>query len=482
MKIYFLLLTLLFTGTQIYSQHSFEYFHHDKKYPVHFVETNDNKLAFFMDDSLFVFSQEGEILETIKIHEENKTIGTILKDENGEYTSVGLYDYVEESHFNFWFKKYDSNLNTLWENTYYVDIEDRGAAWTWDCIKNFDNEILILLNIDSASIFSPDSTFIYQFTETGDFIGYHKFEDYQALRNGKLIQIPDTSGYLFANHNTAALGGSTDCIFKLDNNFNIDTVYNTFLSGNIDYERYPNLKFITDTSFIFTGDGSDYQAGFSDIVGITLYDTAFNEIKRQIFGFEDVWNHIAEFKGLSFVDTSSVYISYTTPGLHYYPPSELNYSVVVKLNSSLDVQWEKFYGDSSTMSMLVKNIYATNDGGCIITGDIQFTPFGEPKVKTYIVKLDAEGNLPVSINGPKIKAHELILYPNPGNEHLNIRTAVQRLGGEFTMYDITGKLVFQQKITERLTEINTGDLPTGTYIYNYTHKGNEIESGKWVKQ
>jgi len=112
---------------------------------------------------------------------------------------------------------------------------------------------------------------------------------------------------------------------------------------------------------------------------------------------------------------------------------------------------------------------------------MQFAPFDEWKPRTFIVKLDAEGNLPTSIKGPKIKVRELILYPNPGNAQLNIRIAVQRIGGEFNMYDISGKLVFQQSITESITTINTAYLPSGAYIYNYTHEGEVIESGKWVK-
>ncbi len=59
---------------------------------------------------------------------------------------------------------------------------------------------------------------------------------------------------------------------------------------------------------------------------------------------------------------------------------------------------------------------------------------------------------------------------------------MQRIGGEFTIYDISGKHVFMQKITQAITPINTNDLPSGAYIYNYFYEGKEIESGKWIKQ
>jgi len=98
----------------------------------------------------------------------------------------------------------------------------------------------------------------------------------------------------------------------------------------------------------------------------------------------------------------------------------------------------------------------------------------------YVLK--TFGHLCVSIEESKIKVSELILYPNPGTSQLNIRTAVQRIGGIFTMYDISGKQVFQQNITQSITQINTEHLPAGAYIYNYVHEGKEIENGKWVKK
>ncbi|HHH54201.1 MAG TPA: T9SS type A sorting domain-containing protein, partial [Bacteroidetes bacterium] len=79
-----------------------------------------------------------------------------------------------------------------------------------------------------------------------------------------------------------------------------------------------------------------------------------------------------------------------------------------------------------------------------------------------VLKLDAEGNIPASIKNPNIKVSELILYPNPSKSNLSIRTAIQRIGGEFEMCDISGKQVLQQKITKSITQINTNNLPAGT--------------------
>jgi hypothetical protein len=64
---------------------------------------------------------------------------------------------------------------------------------------------------------------------------------------------------------------------------------------------------------------------------------------------------------------------------------------------------------------------------------------------------------------------------------LNIRTAIQSLGGKFYLFDINGKLIFQKTISDRFTQINTNTLSTGTYIYSYIYKNKEVGSGKWIK-
>jgi hypothetical protein len=475
---YLIIFSLIFSN--LYAQNAFHHFRSGTENIIGLIEPDENTYALIRNDSVIYLNSIGELINKVKFNDPGYSIGTILKEPDNELLFAGIYDYVPEQHFNFWFKKTDFDFNIIWEKTHYVDLNGKELAWTWDCIKTYDNELLILLNTDSIHYGDyPDTSFIYRFTETGDFIDKYKFENYTTLRHGNILQLPDTSGYFFYNFNVLE---GTDCIFKLKNNFEIDTIYNMFLSGNIDYRPYHDMEFISDSTFIYTGDGYAYDPDYPEIVGVSLYDTAFNDLARKTFGFKDVWNISACFNSLSFIDTSAIYIAYLSPGLHWYPPSELNYSIVVKLNSALDVKWEKFYGDSATMSMDLLNIFATKDSCCIITGDIQFSPFDGTDIKTFIVKLDKDGNLPTAMHEPLIKAHNLILYPNPGNENLNIRTAVQSVGGVFKLYCITGKTVLEAKLNDRSTSIHTDHLPPGTYLYEYILDGKTIESGKWIKK
>ena len=72
------------------------------------------------------------------------------------------------------------------------------------------------------------------------------------------------------------------------------------------------------------------------------------------------------------------------------------------------------------------------------------------------------------------------VYPNPGKDVLNIRTVLQNAHVE--IYDLSGKLVHNQPITDNITTITTTSWPSGTYIWKVMSNGKEVESGKWIKQ
>ena len=77
------------------------------------------------------------------------------------------------------------------------------------------------------------------------------------------------------------------------------------------------------------------------------------------------------------------------------------------------------------------------------------------------------------------------VYPNPGNNTLNICAAVtmwQPYNARIEIYDLSGKLIHNQQITDNITAIKTSAWPSGTYIWKVIANGKEAESGKWIKQ
>ena len=78
-----------------------------------------------------------------------------------------------------------------------------------------------------------------------------------------------------------------------------------------------------------------------------------------------------------------------------------------------------------------------------------------------------------------------IAYPNPGKDVLNIRTGLKDAWVE--VYDMNGRMVYGQEITENATAINTSAWPSGAYFWKVvagtsTGSGTLVETGKWIKE
>ena len=72
-----------------------------------------------------------------------------------------------------------------------------------------------------------------------------------------------------------------------------------------------------------------------------------------------------------------------------------------------------------------------------------------------------------------------VAYPNPGKDVLNIRTGLRNAWVE--VYDLNGRLVHRQDITENVTGIDAGGWAEGVYVWKVMADGKEVENGKWVK-
>ena len=81
-------------------------------------------------------------------------------------------------------------------------------------------------------------------------------------------------------------------------------------------------------------------------------------------------------------------------------------------------------------------------------------------------------------------AHNLkvaVAYPNPGGDVMNIRTGLRN--ATLHVYDMQGRKIHQQEITDEVTSIDASKWSSGTYIWKLkTENGKlKVEEGKWVK-
>ena len=153
--------------------------------------------------------------------------------------------------------------------------------------------------------------------------------------------------------------------------------------------------------------------------------------------------------------------------------------MIERLDANLDTVSTLFYDlDKGNINSLAYSIISTHDGGTLLVFSSKNLD-NTTQHWTTVTKFPAEAFLGIDEahdNGLKVS----IAYPNPGKDVLNIRTTLQN--ARIEIYDLTGKVVYNQEITDNITPITTTSWPSGTYIWKVIANGKEAESGKWIKQ
>ena len=158
-----------------------------------------------------------------------------------------------------------------------------------------------------------------------------------------------------------------------------------------------------------------------------------------------------------------------------YDPDTDNFYVAM-LDGSLNIVGEIYYHNEKRM-VVPYSILVLESGDCLVstagkdrkTLEMQHAIFRVPKETFDGIDEVHDAGFAVAV-----------AYPNPGKDVLNIRTALQNALIE--VYDLSGKLVYNQEITDNITTIYTSYWSHGTYIWKVLVDGKEAESGKWIKQ
>ena len=130
----------------------------------------------------------------------------------------------------------------------------------------------------------------------------------------------------------------------------------------------------------------------------------------------------------------------------------------------------------------LSEVYCHDNGESISPVEICAMPNGSCLVsalsqRLYHIPADSFWNI------DEAHAHGLslaIAYPNPGGNEMHIRTAAENAAVE--VYDMNGRLVAQQPVTETETVLDATDWAAGTYVWKVISAGKDVESGKWVKE
>ena len=77
---------------------------------------------------------------------------------------------------------------------------------------------------------------------------------------------------------------------------------------------------------------------------------------------------------------------------------------------------------------------------------------------------------------------QLTVYPNPTLDYLTLNIdTLETEGLEYSLIDINGKLLSEEKITNQLTTINFTSMPSSTYFIKVAVKDKNVKTFKIIK-
>ena len=193
----------------------------------------------------------------------------------------------------------------------------------------------------------------------------------------------------------------------------------------------------------------------------------------------DEWDQPSFLSSVDLIDDNSLcYVYELYEGLGGNLDS---YLVIEHLDNNFDTISTFYYGVDNRMQERVYCIKRVSDGVIIIHDK---TALDIDYFSSCITKFPATAFGFEPDNIEEAHAHNLhlaVAYPNPGGDVLNIRTGLRN--ATLQVYDMQGRIVYQQIITEEVTSIDASKWNSGTYVWKLTVNNEQltVEEGKWVK-
>ena len=414
-------------------------------------------------------------------------IGLYKLDENLDIEACYEHDFVIDT-----FEKHDSQWNWLpnhYSGQIYVfsAFEDEGSI-VGGYIKTISHR--------NENQEWHDSIFFFRMNFEGEFENLTGYE--MTTRGGAVSYIyrrnhivKDDSGYLFYIQGRSCLTNYSPnvnrqgCVFRLDENLNIQDVREF---RHVDYVQMPENTFYNitvkrskhNTTYLATSSKSKSDPSNDEDCRLYEYDDSGTSVSvtNHIVRGTDQWDMPAMLKGVDVAEDNTVFFAYT---LNVGFMNDLDsWMMIERLDADFDTISTVYYdmGGCDNIHSEAYGITATNDGGVLLA----FSSVNLDNTDqhwTTVTKFPAEAFMGID------EAHDnslkvAIAYPNPWKDVLNIRTGLKDARVE--VYDMNGRMIYRQEITENDTAINTTNWSEGTYVWKVISNGIEVENGKWIKQ
>ena len=379
---------------------------------------------------------------------------------------------IESYEHSFPIDTFELRGNPTWE---YLPNEHSGNIFMFSAFEDEGNIIGAYLKMVSTDFDNPrghDSLFFFRMNFEGEMLDVRAYEQetqggwaQSEYRRNHIVKTD--SHYILYDR---ATNGRHGTITYYDKEFNYVTEkYMTHLGYTI---PLPMVDPLRDITVVKVNDSTTYLSVMASCIQNPL-DDDYNDCRIYkidddinnpsnlladnyiIRGKSNTYDLPANIRGIDVVPDNSVYFACN------YDVGGSAYSIIEHINEDLDTI-STFYYDKT-----INAVKTARDGNLIVnsSSSILKLSFGYVDIK----EAHAHG------------LHLAIAYPNPGGDVLNIRTGLRN--AVLTVYDMQGRIIHQQIITDEVTSIDASKWNSGTYIWKLkTENGKlKVEEGKWVK-
>ena len=183
-------------------------------------------------------------------------------------------------------------------------------------------------------------------------------------------------------------------------------------------------------------------------------------------------------RSIDMTKDGGIYFTYTL-NCGFYDNKD-SWIVIERLDSDFDTIATFFYNENDVYNKATC-ITTTKDDGLLLVSysyDINNHDKRWSKVSKFPASAFGIDNIEEAHAN---NLHLAVAYPNPGGDMMNIRTGLRN--AVLSVYDIQGRKIHEQEITDDITSVDASKWQSGTYIWELkTENGKlKIEEGKWVK-
>ncbi|MCK9269606.1 MAG: T9SS type A sorting domain-containing protein [Bacteroidales bacterium] len=425
--------------------------------------------------NLYKTDKQGNIISMVGVKPElyEFVLTNLIFEGNGKFTGFGFQKTTEESAAYFTILELDESFSIVTEKQYqtgfyyldYINVEKSNGDY-------------LIVGSGQYKPLPHYNLFSYLVNSAYDTIRSKVYPEEGLIVAFDIIPVVDQNYFKVFTRGFGLQFSSPGQIILIDNSLN--RIKYTEIPEYV--FSYMDAKYIDDAHYLLSGkkDIIDENRQTTKLALMRM-DTADVMQEIHLFGSEDTITYPGFYSNLDFVDENAIYYAgVKNLAFNYYTPVD-SWFFLNKLNSNLEVQWQKFYGGDAYYNLW--NVLATQDGGCLMAGT-RYDYITQTNLRDlYILKVDANGLIVgTGEELPSISVQDAIVYPNPGNEYFHIQSGPQISGALFELFDLSGNLVLTTTLDERVETISTIRLSTGTYPYRITFDNKMVGSGKWLKK